>query len=345
MSHGTESPFGGRCFVIAEIGLAHDGSLGMAHALVDAAATTGADAVKFQTHIAAAESTPFEEFRVPMSGQDRTRYEYWKRTEFSEEQWGGLARHAVDRGLQFLSSPFSPDAVDLLGRVGVRIWKIPSGEVTNRALLDRVADTGQPVLLSSGMSSLAELDAAVDRFARRQVPLGVLQCTTAYPCPPERVGLNQLAVLRARYACPVGLSDHSGTIYPGLAAAALGAEILEAHITLSRDAYGPDVPASLTAAEFAQLVTGVRAIQRMLENPVDKDVMAEELAPLRRLFTKSVVTRLALGAGTVLRSEHLSVKKPGTGIPADRLPELIGRRLRRAVAPDTPLVEADVEGL
>src|SRR5688500_6749139 len=147
----------GRCLIIAEVGLAHDGSLGLAHAFIDDAARGGADAVKFQTHIASAESTPAEPFRVNFSRQDATRYDYWKRMEFTEVEWRGLAEHAAERGLLFLSSPFSIEAVELLTRVGMPMWKIASGEVGNRPLLDAVVATGRPVLLSSGMSGMSEL--------------------------------------------------------------------------------------------------------------------------------------------------------------------------------------------
>jgi hypothetical protein len=156
----------GRCLVIGEVALTHDGSLGLAHAFVDAIAGAGADAVKFQTHIAAAESTPSEPFRVKFSRQDATRYEYWQRMEFTEAQWQGLADHCRERGVLFISSPFSIEAVDLLERVGQPIWKIASGEVSNPRLLDRVLETGAPVLLSTGMSALAETDAAVARVRR-----------------------------------------------------------------------------------------------------------------------------------------------------------------------------------
>jgi N-acetylneuraminate synthase len=331
------------CLVIGEVAQAHDGSLGTAHAFIDAVAAAGADAVKFQTHIAAAESTPGEPWRVRFSPQDATRYEYWKRMEFTAGQWAGLARHAEERGLLFLSSPFSVEAVRLLDGLGMKAWKVASGEVSNPVLFDALLETGRPVFLSTGMSSLSEIDEAVRRVQGRDLPLAILQCTTAYPCPPEKLGLNLIPAFRERWGCAVGLSDHSGTIYPGLAAVTLGAEVLEVHVTLSREAFGPDVPASLTTGELRQLVDGVRFLERALAHPVDKDGMAGEMEPLRRMFTKSVVARDDLAAGTVLAAEHLAVKKPGGGVPAARMPELIGRRLKRAVRMDEPLQMEDLE--
>ena len=334
----------GRCLVIGEVSLTHDGSLGLAHAFIDAIATAGADAVKFQTHIAAAESTPAEPFRIKFSRQDATRYDYWKRLEFTEEQWRGLADHAREKHLLFISSPFSLEAVDLLERVGMPLWKIASGETGNTMLLDRVLDTGAPVLLSSGMSDVAEVDAAARRVRDRGVPLGVFQCTTAYPCPPEKIGLNVVPFFRERYGCWVGLSDHSGTIYPGLAGVTMGMDMLEVHVALTREQFGPDVVASVTSAELKQLVDGIRFIERMRAHPVDKDAMAQETMPLRRIFTRSVVARQALPAGTVIAREHLTVKKPGTGLPPERLPEIIGLRLARPVVADQVIAAEDLEG-
>jgi N,N'-diacetyllegionaminate synthase len=330
------------CLVVGEVAQAHDGSLGMAHAFIDAIAGAGADAVKFQTHIAAAESTPAEPWRVPFSMQDATRYDYWRRMEFSEEQWSGLQRHARERGLLFLSSPFSVEAVEMLLRIGVPGWKVASGEIGTTELFQRMARTRLPMLVSTGMSPLSEIDVAVETLRGLASPFAVLQCTSAYPCPPEQVGLNMIPFFRQRYDCAVGLSDHSGSIYAGLAAVTLGIQVLEVHVALSREMFGPDVSASVTTDELRQLVDGTRAIERMLRHPVDKDALASASAPVRALFTKSVVARVDLPAGTLLKPEHLSVKKPGTGIPATRLPELIGARLLRGLRADDLLSDADI---
>jgi len=334
---------GAPCLVVAEVAQAHDGSLGTAHAFIDAAADAGADAVKFQTHIAAAESSPGEPFRVKFSRQDANRYDYWRRMEFSEEQWAGLASHAAERDILFMSSPFSLAAVELLERLDVPGWKIGAGETSNVPMLNRLAATRKPVLLSSGMSGWAELDKAVATLREGGTPVGVYQCTTAYPCPPERLGLNVLAELRARYGCPVGLSDHSGTVFAGLAAATLGANMLEVHITLSRRAFGPDVPASVTVEELAELVRGVRFVERALAHPVDKEAAARELDDVRKLFTKSVVLTRDLSSGHRLQAEDLDVRKPGSGWPAAKMGELIGRQLKRSLPALHFLSESDLE--
>lgn len=334
---------GAPCWIVGEIAQAHDGSLGTAHAFIDAIAAAGAHAVKFQTHIAYAESSALEPFRVKFSRQDDTRYAYWKRMEFTEEQWRGLAEHARERGLVFLSSPFSDEAVELLERVGMPAWKIASGEVNNPLLLKRILDTQKPVLLSSGMSPMEETDQAVAQIKNAGVPLLVFQCTSKYPSPPENIGLNMLEVFRERYQVPVGLSDHSGKIYAGLAAVTLGAAVVEVHVTLSREMFGPDVPVSLTPSELRQLVDGTRFIEQALAAPVDKDSLAGELAAMRTTFGKSLVTRAALPAGRILQGSDLAAKKPGTGIPAAQLAEIVGRKLVRSVEANTFLLLTDLE--
>jgi len=332
-----------RCLVVGEVAQAHDGSLGMAHAFIDAIASAGADAVKFQTHLAASESTPAEPWRIKFSQQDATRYDYWKRMEFTEAQWAGLKQHAEERRLLFLSSPFSLEAVEMLQRIGITTWKVASGEISNLPMLERMVATGAPLILSSGMSPLTELDAAVERIQAAGNDLTVLQCASLYPTPPEKLGLNLLSELRNRYRSKVGLSDHSGQVHAGLAAATLGADMIEVHVTFSREAFGPDVPASLTTGELRQLVDGVRFIRTALQHPVDKDRLAGELAPMHALFAKSIATLIDLPAGSTLAPANIGLRKPGTGLPADRLPRLYGRKVRHSLAAGTLIAEADLE--
>lgn len=336
-------PPGNAVTVVAEVAQAHDGSLGTAHAYIDAIAGTGADAVKFQTHIAAAESTPREPWRVPFSPQDATRYDYWRRMEFTSRQWRGLRDHAAEAGLAFISSPFSLEAVELLGDVGVDALKIASGEVNNLDLIDACTRVGVPLLVSSGMSALHELDTAVEQLRTATAGFTVLQCSSTYPCPPEAVGLNLLEVLADRYDCPVGLSDHSGTIFPSLAAVTLGATVIEVHVTTSRQSFGPDVSSSVTIDELTQIVAGTRFVTTMREHPVDKDRAATERGALRSMFTRSLVARRPLTAGQVLTAGDVVAKKPGGGVPPSALSTLVGRRLRRAVPSDEPVTADDLE--
>jgi sialic acid synthase SpsE len=320
-------------FVIAEAGMNHDGSLGNAIRLAEVAAACGADAVKFQLHDADAETT--RDAPSPPYFTHESRWEYFERTAFSDAQWLTL-REACDRaGIEFLCSVFSLRALERLEALGVPRHKIGSGEVTNLELVRAAAGTRKPVLLSSGMSSWAELDAAV---AAAGDDVTVLQCTSEYPTRPARVGLNLLDELRERYGRPVGLSDHTLGPYAAFAAVALGATVIEKHFTLSRELYGPDAALGLEPAELEELVDGIRELEEMLASPVDKDDLAP-YAEMKRVFEKSVVAIADIPAGAVLERGMLAAKKPGTGIPARLLPELIGRRARAEIAADTVLTE------
>jgi N-acetylneuraminate synthase len=310
--------------------------------MIDAAAEAGVDAVKFQTHIAEAESSPLEPWRKKFSLQDETRFDYWRRMEFTEPQWRGLRDHARERGLSFISSAFSLEAVALLKRVGVAAWKVASGEITNTRMIDAMCEHGAPVIVSTGMSDLAEIRATIELIRGRNVPIALLQCATSYPTAPEQVGVNLLDEFRREFGVAVGISDHSATIFPGLIAAFLGAQVIEVHLTLTRRAFGPDVVASLTVEEMAELVRGVRYVEAMRRNPVAKETVAEDIQAMRTIFMKSVVPLRDMAAGEVLGAADLGTRKPGTGIAANRLDEVVGRRLARPVARLTPLVDDDL---
>lgn len=334
---------GGEAFIIAEVAQNHDGSVNIAHAYIDAVAKTGAQAIKFQTHIAEAESSPGEPFRIKFSYADQSRYEYWQRMAFTKAQWAELKRHAEDRGLVFLSSPFSFEAVELLSSLGIAAWKVGSGEVTNHPMLSMLGKTGKPVLLSSGMSTFSELDDAQKILQQTPSPWGVFQCTTAYPCPPDKVGLNVITELQSRYQCPVGLSDHSANPAFPIAAVALGAKMIEVHVSFSKECFGPDVPASLTTSELTQMVSGIRAVETSLNHPVAKDAMASELGGLRQMFQKSIFYQNSLDKGAVLTSSNIAFRKPGTGISASRANEYIGKAVTHPVVAGDMLKESDFE--
>jgi N-acetylneuraminate synthase len=315
--------------IIAEIGQAHDGSLGMAHAYIDSVAKSGCSAIKFQTHIAEAESSEFEPFRVQFSKQDATRIGYWKRMEFTLAQWKGLKEHCDEKGIEFMSSPFSNAAVDLLEEVGVERYKVGSGEVNNFVLLEKIAQTGKPVIISSGMSSFKELDKTVAFLKNRKVDYSILQCTTAYPTAPKQYGLNVIQELKNRYNVPVGFSDHSSSIESCIAATALGAEILEFHVVFDKEMFGPDAKSSLTFKETAQLVKAVNNIQIALNHPVDKKNNSQ-FAELKQIFEKSLAVNKSLKAGHILTFSDLETKKPkGYGILASEYDNVIDKKLNK----------------
>ena len=329
-----------QCLIIAEVGSVHDGSFGNAQKLIDAAADCGVDAVKFQTHIAAAET--LRDAPMPSYFKGEPRYEYFQRTGFSFEQWQALKAHCEAHHVEFISSPFSVEAVELLEKVGVRRYKVGSGEVSNLPMLDVIGQMGKPVLLSSGMSSWAELDEAVNTLLRHHRHVTLLQCTSEYPCPYEEVGLNVMLDMKARYGLPVGLSDHTLTPYASLAAATLGAAVIERHFTFSRLMYGSDARNSLQPDELTDLVRGIRAIETMLASPVDKDNIVGKMAEMKHIFEKSVVSVIDIPRGTLITPEMVSVKKPGTGIPACDLGRVIGQRAQRDIPADSLLREEDL---
>jgi N-acetylneuraminate synthase len=321
--------------VIAEIGNNHDGSLGQARALVEAAAEAGAGAVKLQTHIAAEEMLP----STPTPPHfDEPRYTFMQRMELSLDAHCALKALADEHGLLLFSSPFSVAAIELLEEVGVPAYKIASGEVSNPPLIEAVAATGKPVFLSTGMSGLEDVEPAMRSLQGSEVVL--LQCTSAYPCPPERVNLAAMATLAERFGVPVGLSDHTADIFTAIAAVAMGAVAIEKHFTLSRRLYGPDHHASLEPEQLARLVEGVRQVEAARGDGAKERDPA--LDPVRATFEKSVVAAADIPAGTVLERDLLTTKRPGTGIAAARIGEVVGRRAARALRRDDLLEDADL---
>jgi N,N'-diacetyllegionaminate synthase len=323
--------------IVAEIGNNHDGSIGQAIALIEAAAEAGADAVKFQTHIADAEMLP----STPTPPHfDEPRIEFTRRMELSLEDHARLKAHAEERGLLFFSSPFSIAAVEMLEKLDVPLYKIASGEVTNPPLLRAVAETRRPVLVSTGMSGLDEVEDAVEIFRSAGAELALLQCTSTYPCPAEKVNLRAMKTLAEHFNCPVGLSDHTPDIYTAIAAVALGAVCVEKHFTLSRRLYGPDHHASLEPPDLARLVDGIRQVEAAMGDGEKARDPAHDST--RVTFEKSVVTATRIGEGDLIEASMLTTKRPGNGIPAARVEQIVGRRARTSLEANRLVSEADL---
>jgi N,N'-diacetyllegionaminate synthase len=319
-------------YIVAEVGQAHDGSLRTAHSFIDAVAGAGANAVKFQMHLPAAESTLDEQFRVPMGGQDSSRFDYWARTGFSTPQWKELRSHASDVGLGFLCSPFSLEAVEALDDLNISAWKVASPEVTLTEMLDRLPPDSKPIILSTGLSTYSEIRNAIWTCRKKSQKLALLQCTTMYPTPFKLVGLNVIEELR-EFDVLVGLSDHSGSIYPGLAAIGRGASILEVHVTFHRGLDGPDSTSSITFEQLAVLTEARDAIHEMDSNPIDKDQVNHGLMETRNLFGRSVCLLRNMERGSKLTGDDLVPKKPGLGgIPWGQMNRVVGRSLRHDVS-------------
>jgi N,N'-diacetyllegionaminate synthase len=327
---------GSPAFIVAEIGNNHDGSVHQAERLIDAAAEAGADAAKFQTHIAEAEMHPSTP-TPPHFGEPR--WEFTKRMELSLDDHLHLKSYAEEKGLIFFSSPFSVEAVELLEQVDVPLYKIASGEVTNPPLIEAIAATGKPTLLSTGMSGFEEISGAMTILCEAGTDVVILQCTSNYPCPPEKVNLRAIPALADRFGVPVGLSDHTPDIHTSVAAVALGAVAIEKHFTLSKRLYGPDHHASLTPDELARLVSAVREVEAALGSA--EKARDPGLDPARATFEKSVVTTAAIPKGATIARTMLTTKRPGSGIPATRLQTLVGREAARAIPANELVQEAD----
>lgn len=315
--------------IIAEIGQAHDGSIGILHSYIDALAKTGIDAIKFQTHIADAESSIYEPFRVKFSKQDKTRFDYWKRMEFTLEQWKEIKNHCDQVGLEFMSSPFSNKAVDLLEEVGVKRYKIGSGEITNLLLLEKISKTKKPVIISSGMSSFKELDKTVNFLKEKKVEYSILQCTTAYPTKYKQFGFNVIKELKDRYNVKVGFSDHSSSIETCIAATALGAEIIEFHVVFDKKMFGPDSKSSLTIKETKKLVKAVKKISKSLQFPINKNIN-NQFDDLKTIFEKSLAVNKKLLKNHIITFNDLEAKKPrNKGILANDFKSVLGKKINR----------------
>tara|TARA_B110000211_G_scaffold225853_1_gene278664 strand:- start:8777 stop:9784 length:1008 start_codon:yes stop_codon:yes gene_type:complete len=331
-------------YIIAEIGNTHEGSLGLAKQFIKAAADCGVDAVKMQTHIFEAESLPCAP--NPPYFRDETRKEYFERTSFTLEQWKELKRYSQnDMKIDFFSSPFSLEAVDLLEKVGMDTYKIASGEVNNIPLLEKIAKTKKRVLLSSGMSSWSEIDEAVQTLQLNGCEdLTVLQCTSEYPCPPEQSGLNVLDELKLRYEnIKIGYSDHTMGLAIPLAAVVKGATVIEKHFTLSQKMYGSDAMNSIEPKEFKRLVDEIRQIQIALSHNVDKDEKVRYLKDMKRTFEKSIVSSRSIKPSEVITEGHLAFKKPGDGIPARQYNKVLGKRMNKCVDKDYQFTWTDFE--
>lgn len=314
-------------YTIAEIGQAHEGSLGVLISYIEALANTGVNAIKFQMHIPEAESSEYEPFRVNFSFEDKTRFDYWKRMSFTLPEWKLIKEKCTEFNLEFLCSPFSNLAVDWLEELGVERYKIGSGEVNNLLILEKIAKTGKPVILSSGMSSLNELDKTTSFLKQRNIDYSILQCTTSYPTLPELYGLNVIQQLKDRYGVKVGFSDHSARTETSVAAVALGAEIIEFHAVFDRRKFGPDSKSSLTIDEIKELVIQLKNIQRAVNNPIDK-TQNDNFKDLKGIFEKSLAVNRNMKKGEIVTFNDLEAKKPkGYGIDAEFFENIIGKKL------------------
>lgn len=323
-------------FIIAEAGVNHNGSLDLALRLADAAKASGADAVKFQTFRAdliatrSAHKAPYQE---RTTAHAESQFEMLQRLELDALAHNRLIEHCRQIGIQFLSSPFDAQSADLLATMDVSLYKVPSGEITNLPFLKHLARKGRPLILSTGMSTLGEVEEAVNVLqAAGASKLTLLHCVTEYPAPYAEVNLRAMHTLKSAFGLPVGYSDHTPGIDIAIAAVALGAEVIEKHLTLDRSLLGPDHAASLEPSELQQMVVAIRHVEAALGTGIKAPAPCE--LPNLSVARKSVVAARLLPAGHQLRIGDLDIKRPGNGLAPKLLPELIGRTLRAGLAKD-----------
>ena len=327
-----------RVMIIAEAGVNHNGSLALALQLIDAAVHAGADAVKFQTFEASklvSAQAQKADYQISTTGAAESQFEMLKKLELSPADHHAIVRHCLNKKIQFLSTPFDLDSMDLLSSLGMSTFKIPSGEITNLPYLRKVGGLAKEVILSTGMANLGEVEAALTHLtqaglSREQIT--VLHATTEYPCPPDEVNLRAMHTMRDAFQVKVGYSDHTEGIAIALAAVALGAVVIEKHITLSKTMPGPDHRASIEPHELQALVKGVREISSALGNGIK--VASRSEIKNRVVARKSIVAAVKIQAGEQFSAQNLTVKRPGDGISPMRWDDVIGQTARQDYAPD-----------
>ena len=327
---------GNACFIIAEAGINHNGNFELAAEMIAQAAKAGADAIKFQTHF------PENEMLRDGATADyvgESLFDLLTRVSLERADHFKLKALAEKQGIIFMSTPFSREAADFLSEVGVPVFKIGSGELTNLPLQEHIAKKGKPMIISTGMSTPEEIELTVSRVKALNPSFALMHCTSTYPTPYEHVNLGYISQLKDRFGVPVGLSDHTIGNYTAFASIPLGVNLLEKHFTLSRHLPGPDQQASLEPRELAELVDGVRIIEKALGGrktiqPGEQDV--------RNMALHSVVTVKNIPAGKIIEAEDVWVKRPGTGIPAKYLPEIIGKKAKQDIKKDSLLSWSDI---
>ncbi len=315
-----------RVLIIAEAGVNHNGDVELAHKMIDEAKNAGADVVKFQTGIPEKVMSRFAkkaEYQEKTTGKDESQLEMVKKISLKYEDHAALKKHCQDIGIKFLSTPFDLDSISFLDELGCDIWKIPSGEITNYPYLVKIAVTGKPIIMSTGMSTLDEVEAALAVLRDNGAgTISLLHCTTEYPAPFKDVNLRAMITLRERFGCKVGYSDHTPGIEIPVAAVALGAQIIEKHFTLDRNMEGPDHKASIEPAELSAMVNSIRNVELALGSGI-KEPSESEIKNMA-IARKSIIAARDIEKGELLSDENLTTKRPGNGISPMKWNEVIG---------------------
>jgi N-acetylneuraminate synthase/N,N'-diacetyllegionaminate synthase len=333
------------CFIIAEAGVNHNGNINLAKRLVDVAVQAGADAVKFQTFKAedvVTKTAEKAEYQKKTTGPGESQFVMIKKLELKEKAFTELFDWAHRKGIIFLSSPFDKRSVDLLDRLGVPALKIASGEITNFPLLRHIARKRKPIILSTGMSTLGEIEEALEIITEGGAEeIILLHCVSSYPAKIEDMNLRAMETLRRAFELPVGLSDHSLGITIPIAAVALGACVIEKHFTLDRSLPGPDHQASLEPEELKQMIRAIREVEKAMGD--GNKVPTEEEKQIQKAARRSVVARVDIPEGTIITEAMLGIKRPGTGVESKYMNKVIGAVARCRIEQDEPLMMNKLE--
>ncbi len=334
--------FGFPCFIIAEAGVNHNGDIKMAKEMVDIAAEAGVDAIKFQTFMAdqvVSTQAPKADYQLDATNENESQLEMLRNLELSFDEHRILQKKCLERDILFLSTPFDEKSVDFLDVLGVPVFKIGSGEITNWPFLEYIASKRKPIILSTGMSYLSEVDQAVRVIGEKgNRQLVLLHCISNYPADPADANLNVMSTMASAFQVPIGYSDHTLGIEVALAATALGACVIEKHFTLDRDLPGPDHRASLEPEQLAALVHGIRTVESAIGHGRKEPAPSE--SEVRKVARRSLVAAQDILAGTTLTLEHLAIKRPGTGLSPSLQSYLVGQTTQEYI-PEGSLIDLE----
>ena len=286
--------------------------------MIDACADAKVDVVKFQAHLAEAESTLDEPFRINFSYKDKKRFDYWKRMEFSYKEWESLYNHAKRKNLLFMVSVFSERAFDLIDKLDVCAWKVSSGEINNTTLINKMVKTKKAIIVSTGMSKNTEIKKTINYLKNKKSDFVILQCSTMYPTPLKYVGLNIVEEIKKKYNCLVGLSDHSGSIYPLVYGLSNNYSVLEFHVTFHKKMFGPDNSSSISFEKVKELSKFRENFETLTKNKIDKDKIFKKFKLTKKMFGKSLSLIKSRKKNYLIKSDDLTMKKPGTGLPLSK---------------------------
>ncbi len=331
-----------KTFIIAEIGQAHEGKISKVYKYIDAISGTGVDAIKFQTHIAEEESTLDEPFRKNFNFKIKNRFEYWKSVEFSSNEWKKIKRYTEKKGLIFLTSVFSIKAAQMMKKIGIKALKLGSGEFNSFDLIKEIIKLKLPFLLSTGVATYKEINKVYSYCKKKNAKFGIFQCTSNYPLKLENVGVNLIDEFKKKYKCPIGLSDHSGTIFPSIYSIAKNADILEVHVVISKKEKGPDVASSVDINELKKICEINNSIYLMKTNPVNKSTLNKHLLKIKKIFGKSIALKKDVQRGQVIKKDNLIMKKPAIGYSYSEMNEVIGKIAKKNISSKRIIRKSDI---